>query len=92
VTFEAESSVRQISRRAFAECGALVSICVPASVEVMCEECFFACAALSTVEFEAGSRLSRVEKEAFGSCPSLLPVAFPPSLNMYEELSLEAAD
>jgi hypothetical protein len=49
---------------------ALVSACIPSSVEILYQRCFLGARALSTVTFEAGSKLSRIELLAFEYCIS----------------------
>jgi hypothetical protein len=38
---------------------------IPASIELLGEECFANCQSLSSITFESGSRLSRIEKMVF---------------------------
>ena len=53
---------------------------IPASVEVLCEECFSG-SGLSRVTFASGSRLQRIEKGAFRLCNSLKEVEIPASVS-----------
>jgi hypothetical protein len=56
---------------AFSDCSSLSSICIPSSVNALCQQCFYQCHSLSRVTFETGSRLARVHDSAFLRCPSL---------------------
>jgi hypothetical protein len=49
---------------------------IPASVEVLCEECFRG-SCLSCVTFASGSCLKRIEKGAFRWCKSLQEIEIP---------------
>jgi hypothetical protein len=71
IQFEVFSRVRVIERRAFQECGMLLSISLPASTEVLEHLCFNGCRNLMDVAFEAGSKLRLIESEAFRGCSSL---------------------
>jgi hypothetical protein len=44
------------------------AICIPSSVEKICEYCFNGCKSLSTTTFEPDSKLSCIEGSAFGYC------------------------
>jgi hypothetical protein len=46
VEFESNSQMRRIEENAFWNCSSLKSICIPASVEIICERCFSKCIAL----------------------------------------------
>jgi hypothetical protein len=52
----------RIEAWAFSETG-LIEIILPASVEILCEQCFSECRSLSSVTFERGSKLLGNEKE-----------------------------
>jgi hypothetical protein len=56
---------------AFESCSWLQSICIPPSVETICQCCFRGCKALSTFTFEAGSKLTTLAGWVFSDCPSL---------------------
>jgi hypothetical protein len=64
----------------------LIEISIPASVEVIGEECFAFCTLLSSVTFESGSRLSRIENQAFGKT-ALIEIIIPPSVADCRSLS-----
>jgi hypothetical protein len=55
----------------------LSSICIPSSVTIIGERCFYECETLSRVTFEADSRLRRAEEGAFSDCPSLSSICIP---------------
>jgi hypothetical protein len=55
VAFDPGSVRLRIERCAFSPCSSLSSICIPSSVEVLCDGCL---SGLSSVTFEPGSRLS----------------------------------
>jgi hypothetical protein len=79
VTFESES---QLIRIAFflLKFESLKFICIPASVEILCERCFFGCRSLETLTFDTGSKLSYIEGEAFLNCRSLTSIFLPASV------------
>jgi hypothetical protein len=81
-TFEAVSACLRIESYAFASCSSLSSICIPSSVETLCDHCFSQCTALSSVTFEPGSRLSHIEAHAFAHCSSLPSLCIPSSVWM----------
>jgi hypothetical protein len=60
VTFETGSKLSRIDLYAFLHCSSLSSICIPSSVEMLGESCFFGCEGLSNVTFEPGSQFSSV--------------------------------
>ena len=66
----------------------IVVITIPASVEVLCERCFYECKSLSRVTFAAGSCLKRIEKEAFSGCSSLKEIEIPASVEVLCEKAL----
>jgi hypothetical protein len=91
VTFASGSCLKRIEERAFSECTRLQEIEIPASVEVLCEECFgpardglgkmiASCESLSRVTFAPGSCLKRIERWAFYSCNSLKEMEIPASV------------
>jgi hypothetical protein len=57
-------------------------ICIPSSVEIICEFCFSCCQTLSTVSFERESTLSRIEQYAFQCCLSLSSICIPSSVEI----------
>jgi uncharacterized radical SAM superfamily Fe-S cluster-containing enzyme len=64
VTFESNSRLQRFEEYAFAGSG-LKAIQVPASVEVLCSQCFSECKSLTSVTSESNSKLQRVEESAF---------------------------
>jgi hypothetical protein len=65
-------------------CSILRTICLPASVEILGQECFLDCGRLSRVSFECGSRLRAIEEGAFDHCDSLEAICLPRSLEMID--------
>jgi predicted DsbA family dithiol-disulfide isomerase len=58
-----------------------MSIHIPSSVEMICEECFRDCRSLTSVTFEVNSKLSRLERYAF--CESgLMSIHIPSSVEV----------
>jgi hypothetical protein len=80
VTFEAGSRLREIGQFALFHCLLVMSIVIPASVEVIGAACFKACSDLSDVTFELGSKLLDIEGSAFQMCPSLKVIRVPSRL------------
>jgi hypothetical protein len=81
LTFESRSKLIRIEALALSGCSSLKSICIPASVEIVCEKCFHACSLLSSLTFESGSKLKEIEAEAFFFCFSLPSLRIPPSVS-----------
>jgi hypothetical protein len=65
VRFECGCKLSRIEKYAFSSCSLLASICIPSSVEVLCEFCFNGCTALSSVNFESGSKFSSVPSQCW---------------------------
>jgi hypothetical protein len=80
------SKLNRIEKYAFAESG-LTSIQVPASVEVLCEKCFFKCNSLPSVTFEEDSKLHRIEEYAFGES-ALTALLLPHSIHFVSSWAL----
>ena len=60
-------------------------ICVPGSVEELCDKCFFGCVALRRVTFGESSSLMTVGVEVF--CPSVLKsVVIPEAIHVSRKL------
>jgi hypothetical protein len=72
-----ELHLTEIGRCAFAYCSTLMSICIPAGIEILGEQCFMACSSLSELTFESGSRLTRIGDLAFIGCSSLESICIP---------------
>jgi hypothetical protein len=66
----------QIGPDAFS-CSAPKSICIPASIEILGEECFSYCFSLSQILFESGSKLTEIGIAAFFQCSSLTSICIP---------------
>jgi hypothetical protein len=74
-TFEPGLKLSRIGAGAFAHLG-LLSISIPASVEILGDKCFAKCW-LSSVTFESGSNLIRIEARAFHKCLELESISIP---------------
>jgi hypothetical protein len=85
VEFPSDSNLRSIGRYAFAFCKSLKSICIPSSVEVLSENCFYWCSRLRTVTFGAESRRRLIKGDAFRLCPSLESVSIRASVEVVGE-------
>jgi hypothetical protein len=87
IAFEAGTAQKFFkAARVFAN---ITIITIPASVEVLCERCFYECKSLSRVTFAAGSCLKRIEKEAFSRCRSLKEIEIPASVEVLCEVALQ---
>jgi hypothetical protein len=72
VSFEPCSRIEHIT---FSGGSRLKSICIPSSLEILCENCFSKCWGLESLTFEPNSKLSRIERHAIFHArrlPSLL--------------------
>jgi hypothetical protein len=58
----------------------LRSICIPSSVEILCQWCFCTSSWLLSVTFQWGSRLNRIERRVFWECSQLRSIYIPPSV------------
>jgi hypothetical protein len=65
----------------FSSCTSLSFICIPASVESICDQAFECCQALIDVSFEPDSLLRQIGCLAFLWCPSLCSFHFPAPLS-----------
>jgi hypothetical protein len=72
--------LQRIEESAFAE-SVLTTIEVPASVEVLCESCFYRCESLTSVAFAANSTLRRIDESAFAGS-SLTTIEVPASVEV----------
>jgi hypothetical protein len=88
VTFEAGSQIRRFESELFAECWSLLSICLPASVEVISGFCFVFIedrdyySPVQKVTFEPGSNLRVLEDYAFYRCSALHSLSLPSALEV----------
>jgi hypothetical protein len=80
LSFESGSKLRRIEARAFSDCSELQSICIPASVEILCVCCFSRCLSLSSLSFEPESKLSQIEANVFYDCWILTSLPVPASV------------
>jgi hypothetical protein len=71
------SKLRRIGASALCQCLSLLSLCLPATVEILGEDCFSGCSYLSSLTFESRSQLSRIEARAFYHCSSLESLFIP---------------
>ena len=71
-------AVVEISAKAFANCGTLVSVVIPDSVESVGEKAFSYCSELE--ELHLGAGIKKIEKQAFTGCSSLRRVVLPSTL------------
>jgi hypothetical protein len=85
VIFESDSKVHELQKSAFLCCSSLKSICIPASVEIICKCCFRLCTSLDRVSFEPNSKLLEIEKDAFSSCPLLNYISIPGFIEITRE-------
>jgi hypothetical protein len=65
--FDPDSRVSILGTRAFRR-SPLKSICIPSSVQIISDFCFYESKDLTDVSFESGSKLSILGKLAFGFC------------------------
>jgi hypothetical protein len=87
ITFEPGSQIIRLKTSTFGQCIALKSLCIAASVEIICEYCFVTIgsttgSALEKVTFEPGSRLDEIESLAFFGCILLKSLCLPASVEM----------
>jgi hypothetical protein len=61
------------------------SICIPASVQVLCTGRFANCFSLSSLTFESDSKLSRIGGWAFSFCGELRSIRIPGSIRLLEK-------
>jgi hypothetical protein len=80
--FEGGPSLVLVEQRLIWSCSTLESICVPASVEVLCSRCFAGLSNLSSLAFESGSQLREIEQLVFSRCRSLKSICLPASLSV----------
>jgi hypothetical protein len=81
----------RIEGGAFSGCPGIKSIYVPASVEVLCTQCFWGLTRLSLLTFEPGSKLREIEKDVFMDCKSLKSILLPASLSVVHGSSFDGS-
>jgi hypothetical protein len=77
--------LRQIGPDAFSYCSILKSILIPASIEILGDNCFNNCFCLSQIIFESASKVLHVGTEAFSFCSSLASICIPATLENISE-------
>jgi hypothetical protein len=60
-------------------------VCIPSSVKIIGQECFYACYTLKIVAFESGSQLTMMGDSAFNACSVLQSVCIPFSVGTLGE-------
>jgi hypothetical protein len=85
VHFEPDSQLVRIEAQSFVKCASLRSICIPASVEYIGQECFAFSKGpgswLESLTFEAGSKLRQIGESAFAGCRWLHSIYLPASVS-----------
>lgn len=76
-------STQNVGERAFAKCGNLKKVVVPANVKVIEDRCFFECSNLETVVLKEG--LTHIGERAFDKCKNLKEMYIPESVGMIEK-------
>jgi hypothetical protein len=89
IHFEPGCRIRSLKSHTFGECVRLTSICIPASVKVICT--FFlapvdgSClCSIREVTFERGSKLREIQERAFAGCIYLASICLPASLKLID--------
>jgi hypothetical protein len=85
LTFAEQSRLRVIGASAFADCHRLVSVAIPAAVEVIERDAFHECHALRELRFERESRLRSIGAWAFAECESLGLVVIPSAVEQIKK-------
>jgi hypothetical protein len=80
VSFARVPRLKLIGVESFSSCESLRSICIPVSVEILSNSCFYRCTSLSSLTFELRSHLIQIDDMAVGRCTHLLSACFPSSL------------
>jgi hypothetical protein len=87
LSFECGSKLRRIEAEALSYCSGLKSICIPASVEILCAKCFSKCQLLSSLTFEPESKLRQIENLVFFDCRGLTSLYIPVSVESIHGLA-----
>jgi hypothetical protein len=90
VTFETGSKVLRLGNNAFSGSG-LISVCIPASVEIICAGCFGKCGKLGVVTFEAESQLRVIGFGGFAFC-SMQSIRIPAGVEVVREDYFESRE
>jgi hypothetical protein len=88
LAFEGGSRLKRIEAEALSHCSGLKSICIPASVEILCAGCFY-WSRLSSLTFEAESKLKEIEVNVFSMCSSLRSLSIPASVKIIHGSAFE---
>jgi hypothetical protein len=99
IRFEPGSQIRGFENSPFDACKSLKSICIPASVEMLCTCCFvgdrfhegerfLSTSGLENVTFEPGSQLREIEVGGFYGCESVKHLCIPASVETMSAASL----
>ena len=94
-TFEKGSKLKTIGEwfiGTFMNCTSLTSIEIPASVEIIKNETFSGCTALTTVTFEKGSQLKTIASSMFEDCTSLTSIEIPASVETIGNTAFEGCE
>jgi hypothetical protein len=70
-------ALTQMGPYAFSQCLELKSIFIPASIEILGQDCFSCCTSLSEITFESDSKLTQMGISAFVCCSSLKSISIP---------------
>ena len=82
-----DGSVTAIGSYAFAYCGELTSIVIPASVTSIDSSAFSSCSNLQAITIERDSQLQTIGSNAFSNCGSLTGIAIPASVTLIDKLA-----
>jgi hypothetical protein len=93
VDFEPGSTISRIDPFTFNDCQHLSSICLPASIEVLGDQSFWAESPISRpffedITFERGSKLRSIEGSALARCPYLKSISIPETVQRIDVESL----
>jgi hypothetical protein len=87
--YEIPDGVESVEISAFAGSVALRSVKLPASLAIIKENAFSACAALIAVVFSDGDALAEIGDEAFAGCAALTAINLPDGLKKLGKLAFE---
>jgi hypothetical protein len=79
LTFESGSKLTRMKNLTIRDCLSLQEIHIPASVEIIGNECFRGCRRLSSVIFESESKLTQIGENVFKGCASMRSLMIPRS-------------